>query len=231
MSLYKNAFYWFIALLGLLLVGFWKSYFSQLGQIAHITHHFHGISMLLWLFLLIGQSWLIRNRRNAQHRMMGKLSFLLAPAVVISGVMVTIYSQSHAENPLAPFSQSIMWFGFFLSGLFAFSYVMAIVHRKNMQLHARYMVATSLVFIVPGLTRAVVQYVAPTGIWVPNFFQLSWVPLFIGLWLMFLDWRRGQNIRPYLTINILWSFYIMLWVVLPHWSAWNSFSAWIATSY
>ena len=230
MSLYKNAFYWFIGLLVLLFIGFWKSYFSILGEVGQVTHHFHGIAMLSWIFLLIGQSWLIRNRRNAQHRAVGKLSFLLAPAVVISGAMVTVYSQAHVDDPLAPFSQSILWFGFFDAGVFAILYGLAIVYRKNMQLHARYMVATSLVFIVPGLVRAVTQYVGPTGIWIPSFYQMTWVPLFAGLWLMSLDWHRGQTVRPYLVFNVLWVTNLALWVMLPTWGWWSAFSAWIATS-
>ncbi len=106
MSLYKNAFYWLIALLVLLFVGFWQSYFSQVGE-AHLTHHIHAVSMLSWVLLLISQSWLIRNRKNAQHRTLGKLSFLLAPAVVISGVLVVFHSQATTEHPMSPFGQSI----------------------------------------------------------------------------------------------------------------------------
>jgi uncharacterized membrane protein YozB (DUF420 family) len=230
-SLYKNAFYWFVGLLVLLFIGFWKSYFSVLGDVSHVTHHFHAISMLLWIILLITQSWLIRNRRNAQHRSIGKLSFVIAPAVVITGVMVTIYSQAHAEEPLAAFSQSILWFGFFSSGLFAIMYGLAIFNRKNMQLHARYMVATSLVFIVPGLSRAVAQYIGPTGIWIPDFYQITWVPFLIGLWLMSLDWRHGQTIRPFLVLNVLWAINLVLWLVLPIWNWWGTFSAWTASSF
>ena len=152
MALYKNAFYWLIALLVLLLIGFWQSYFSQVGE-AHLTHHFHAISMLCWVLLLITQSWLIRNRQNAQHRTLGKLSFLLAPAVVISAVLVVFHSQATTEHPDSPFALSIFWLGLFSAFLFTVMYYQAIRHRKNMQFHARYMMATALVFLVPGFTQ------------------------------------------------------------------------------
>jgi len=61
--------------------------------------------------------------------------------------------------------------------LFAVLYFFAIRYRRNMQLHARFMMATALVFIVPGLTRAVFQYIGPTGIWIPDFYQMTWVPV------------------------------------------------------
>lgn len=63
MSLFKNAFYWFILLALILIAGFWNSYFSRLGEVAHVTHHFHAVAMLAWMALLILQSWLIRNRK------------------------------------------------------------------------------------------------------------------------------------------------------------------------
>ncbi len=225
MSLYKNAFYWLIGLLVLLFIGFWKSYFSQVGE-AHLTHHFHGISMLCWVLLLITQSWLIRNRHNAQHRTLGKLSFLLAPAVVISAVLVVFHSQATTEHPNSPFALSIFWFGFFSAGMFAVLYYLAIRHRKNMRFHARYMMATALVFLVPGLARAVNQYIGPTGIWIPTFYQMTWVPLFIGLWLMFRDWQNKHTIQPFLLFNVLWAINLFLWVTLPNVGWWQEFAAW-----
>lgn len=55
MNIFRNLVFWFIALLVVLVIGFWKTYFSVLFQNMHITHHFHGIAMLLWVLLLINQ--------------------------------------------------------------------------------------------------------------------------------------------------------------------------------
>ena len=55
MSFYRNAFYWFCLLLVVSILGFWRTYFSQFGQgTVHITHHAHGISMLLLVWVLPG---------------------------------------------------------------------------------------------------------------------------------------------------------------------------------
>lgn len=228
MPLYKNAFYWFIGLLTVLIIGFWNTYFSVLDEDVHVTHHFHAIVMLSWILLLITQSWLIRNRRNSQHRAIGKLSFVLAPAVVISGVMVVFHNVVTADDPQSSFLASIYWFGLFSAVIFAVFYVLAIVHRKNMQQHARYMVAAALVFLVPGLSRTIFNYVAPIGIWTPNFYQITWVPFLIGLWLLFLDWRKGQILRPFLVFSSLWAANLALWVLLPTWEWWRAFTLWSA---
>ena len=184
--------------------------------------------MLMWMLLLITQSWLIRNRRNTRHRALGKLSFILAPAVVISGVIVTFYSQSNSENPLSPFAMGLFWFGFFSVGVFAVMYALAIRNRRNMQLHARYMILTALVFIMPGLGRMVSQYIAPLGVWTPTFYQMTYVPLLIGLWLMFMDMKNSRPYKPYLLSNIFWGINAVMWIALPRWETWQAFSAWSA---
>ena len=84
--MYKNAVFYFLALLVILVGGFWRSYFSQLGGEITLAQYFHGISMLLWVLLLITQAWLIRTNRRPIHRLSGRASFVLAPLVVGSGL-------------------------------------------------------------------------------------------------------------------------------------------------
>ena len=218
MPLFRNAYIWFIGLLIILVLGFWKSYFSQLGQgTVHWTHHFHGIAMLAWLFLLITQSWLIRNRKNAGHRALGKTSIIVAPAVVISAVMVNHFFISHVKDPLNREVLSVFWIGYFSAAIFAFLYIQAIRHRKNMQLHARYMVLTALVFLNPGLVRAYDAFLGPLGVWVPSFYQFFFLPALIALWLMFLDIRKKRPYQPFLIFSLLWLGSQVIWKLAPGW--------------
>lgn len=229
MTLYRNAFYWLISLLVILLIGFWPSYFSRLTEPMHVTLHLHSIAMLAWILLLIAQSWLIRNRKLTQHRVLGRASFLIAPLVVITGIWVNFHFQSRVEVPLATPVQAIFWFGFFLPLLFALLYVQAIRHRRNMNLHARYMVLTALVFLLPGLGRALDNTLEPLALWTPTFLQLMGFTLGIALWLMIQDWRRQKPWWPQLVFSILWAMNMALYVLLPKWSMWNAFSGWAGT--
>lgn len=229
MSLYRNAYYWFCLLLLVSVLGFWQSYFSQLGEgTVHITHHTHGLAMLLWVAMLIAQSWFIRTRRNPMHRTVGKTSLLLAPVIVVSAVWVNIYFMQGREGPYPDGLIGIFWFGFFLAIAFGVLYTLAIVHRRKAQLHARYMVATSLVFIVPGLGRAINNYVEPVIGWAPSFFQVTFVPLFIGLWLLLLDWRREKPLTPFLVFNGLWVMNLVMWLISPRMGVWHRLAAWSA---
>lgn len=229
MKLYRNAFYWMLALLAILLIGFWPSYFSRLTEPMHVTLHLHSIAMLAWVLLLIAQSWLIRNRKLSRHRALGKASFVIAPLVVITGIWVNLHFQGRIEDPLATGAQAIFWFGFFLPLLFAVLYVLAIRYRRNMNLHARYMVLTALVFLIPGLGRALNHVLEPFGLWTPSFLQLMGFTLMIALWLMFQDWRRQKPWTPQLVFSVLWAINMALYVLLPKWSTWNHFAAWAGT--
>lgn len=226
MTLYRNAYYWFIALLLILIVGFWPSYFSRITEPMHFSLHFHSIVMLAWVLLLIAQSWLVRNRRFINHRALGKTSFVIAPLVVISGIWVNFHFQGRVDDPLATGVQAIFWFGFFLPLLFGLLYVQAIRHRKDAKLHARFMVLTALVFIMPGLGRASGRILGSLDLWSPNFFQLMFFVLAIGLWMMFTDWRKGEPWKPQFIFSTLWAINIALFVLLPTWKPWNDLSQW-----
>ena len=78
---------YFLALLVMALVAFWPSYLSQLvASSAYI--HLHALAATLWLLLLIAQPLAVRKRRMQVHRSLGKASFVLAPLMVLSIVLL-----------------------------------------------------------------------------------------------------------------------------------------------
>ncbi|HSK19235.1 MAG TPA: hypothetical protein VK912_08845 [Longimicrobiales bacterium] len=227
---YRNAIYWFALLLVVLVAGFWRSYFSVLGQGSlHITHHVHGLAMLLWVLLLIVQAWFIRTGRKAGHRLLGRTSIVLAPIVVASGVWVNLQMMAGATEPLPAGLLGAYWWGYFLMLAFGVFYAMGIIHRRRLQLHARYMAATALVFLTPGLGRAWFNYLYPLTGWEPNALQVTSVPLLIGCWLLLDDWRHSRTVKPYLLFCTIWVLGVGLGRVgLPHLELWREFAAWSA---
>jgi len=224
----RTAVFWFIALLVILVAGFWNSYFSIFFDGPARAHHFHGLSMLAWVLLLINQAWLMRARKLDLHRKTGKLSYIVAPLVVISGVVATYYNIGGIEDPLQPFALSIFHLGLYSTLAFAILYSLAMIHRSDVQYHARYMIATALVFLVPGLSRAMATYVAPTGLPSLSFYQCLWVPLIIGLALIFLEWRKGRVRSPFVVFAVIWLIQMALWHLLPRLQFWRDFTAWSA---
>lgn len=116
MLYFRSAVFGFLALLVVLVAGFWKTYFAVLFQGLDRTHHFHGIVMLAWVLLLINQAWLARKGRFDIHRVTGKISCILGPLVVISGIVVTLFNPGRLGAP--PGSPSTVPFGLFLLLLF-----------------------------------------------------------------------------------------------------------------
>jgi hypothetical protein len=228
-GLYRNAIYWFALLLILLVVGFWRSYFSQIGQGSlHITHHVHGVAMLLWVLLLMAQAWLIRTGRRTGHRLLGRSSLVLAPIIVGSGVWVNFHIIAGAAEPMPRGLLAAYWFGFHLMLSFAALYTMGIIHRGRLQLHARYMAATALVFVTPGLGRAWFNYLYPLTGWEPTALRVTAVPLLIGGCLLLHDWRHGRSVQPYLLFCTIWVLGYVGRVGLPRLEAWREFAAWSA---
>ena len=224
--MYRNAVFYFIGLLFILVGGFWTSYFSKLGGDISFGQHFHGISMLLWTLMLIAQAWFIRSGKRPIHRTMGKLSFILAPAVIVSGTIVVIDNIAGQKIPYTQSGLGIFWFGVFLVIMFAVVYGLAIHHRKDLQLHQRYMASTALVFLVPGLGRLLGKIGNTFDIWVPNFHQTMWIPGIIALLMIFDDYRKGKFRSPWIVVAAMWAVFLWGYTNLPKYAWWTDFANW-----
>lgn len=87
-------------------------------------------------------------------------------------------------------------------------------YRKNPELHARYMITTGLVFLVPGLGRLLNNLQAPLGLSLP-LHLVPYVPGLIGLVLIAADWRHGRIRAPFVVFTVIWGTYLLMRPVLP----------------
>lgn len=157
------------------------------------------------------------------------MSFLLAPLIFISGVIVTYYNIGIAEDPTAPFMLSLFWLGFFSSVLFALLYTLAMIYRDDVHLHARYMIGTALVFVVPGLSRTFGNVIAPMGLPSLDFYQTQVLVGVMGMALIGWDHYHGRIRAPFVVFTALWILNLIVWQLIPNWSVWQSFTAWSHT--
>ena len=181
----RNAVFFFAAFLAAAFVGFWPTYFTRLETIASWRVHAHGALMLGWCLLLIAQAWLIRNRLGSLHRGLGKLSFLLAPLIVISSVVVEHGSLVRNADKYGPESLFFAYLTMALVLTFALAFMLAIVYRRTTALHMRYMICTPLAMFDPVFARMLdvrLGIAYPTG-------QLITFTMIdtILLWLCYLD--------------------------------------------
>ncbi len=157
---YKYGHYYVGFVLAVILTGFWASYFRIIGGVP-FAFHVHAFSATSWLLLLILQSLSIHQRHNAFHKLAGLASFALFPLLIAGFVMIINVSAARYANQENPF---IMVLGpsFGIGMMIAVAayltlFYQALRHRRNIRLHAGYMLATPLILFESPFSRLMEQ--------------------------------------------------------------------------
>jgi hypothetical protein len=224
---FRNSGYFFVGVLGLALLAFWPQYLSRLagGGISGYVH-FHAVVMALWLGLLIVQPFLLRAGRRRLHRALGALSYGLAPAIVVAGILM-----AHAvlvrdgEDDFAG-AGATLYLPLSMIALFAVTYKLAIAYRKAPALHARFMICTCLGLVDPITGRVLAFYFAPLDH--PLYYQVVSFVLTAGALsvLIFAErrQRRGRGVFPAMlgATALVYG----LWFTLAQSTAWLGVARW-----
>jgi hypothetical protein len=204
----------FTTILLVIIIGFYQTYLVNFPKFQgfHYEQHFHGLMMLLWMVLLIVQPLLMRSKKYQIHRFIGKLSYIIAPLLILSIFLVSkmVYHRTIATQSLQVSLASVV---LGIPDMFAFIlfYYLAIFNTRNMANHMRYMIGTAFLMIGPGLGRLLItRFHWPFEMAVP---ATTYLILAVSLVLLVIDIRRKNNYRPYLVIfstlvilQLLWYF-------------------------
>ncbi len=195
--LFKESGFFFIALIGLVLLGFSKTYFFQLDESFPLAIHLHVLFLGTWVLLVTGQAFLIRGGQRSVHRQLGELSYLLVPMIIISGIYLA-RAQFHIRAGTVGLTDNMefLWWAVTQFVLFGVLYMLAMIHRKKMMLHARYMIAATLLFVSPALLRTFDLL----GLRLANLSQLDLSFIITDLILIALlvnDFRKRQTLVPF----------------------------------
>jgi len=229
-TMQRNIVFLFIGIWLCAIIGFHKTYTIHFPQFKGFQweHHFHGAMFMSWLLLLIIQPILIRFDKNNIHRSLGKISYVLVPLVCYSLFLVTrmgyfrdIKDRLPMDSVLAGLSLTIP--AIFIFGLF---FALAMINRKDSAVHMRYMIATSLLLIGPGLGRALILFgEIPFPIAISIVYYTSEI---IAVLFLINDIRKGSNYKPFLTITIILIVYHLCWA-FQNASWWQSIANWFVT--
>lgn len=158
---YRYGHYFVGFVLLVTVMGFWASYFTQIGNVP-TAFHVHAFSATSWLLLLIVQSVAIHQRYNAFHKLMGKASFAFFPLLIVGFVMIINVS---ANRFAAQESEFIALLGpaFGIGMAIAIAayltlFYLALRNRRNTRLHAGYMLATPLILFESPFSRMMDQF-------------------------------------------------------------------------
>src|SRR5688572_24804426 len=187
--LHRRAVFYFSALLLATIPAFWPSYFFPPRYETDFHVHFHGIAMFLWVVLLVAQAALIRTGRRDVHRQLGKTSYAIAPAIVISTLLLMNHRLKGAIGAELLY---FVYLQFVLTAFFAFCYVQAMRHRHAPALHARYMVGTAFAIFDPIMARVLFVSFGTEPPWM----QLATFAMMDALLLALILWERGREEPP-----------------------------------
>jgi hypothetical protein len=155
---------YFAGLFVLALVAYWNSYLSQILSASNYTH-FHASLAAIWILMLVAQPMLIRAKRLTWHRVLGGFSYVLAPLIVISIVLLAHSRIKGLSGEAYAIQTYILYLQVSLTVLFGLSYALAIAKRHVVALHARFMVCTAFTLIDPIVIRLMFWMGSRTPSW------------------------------------------------------------------
>ena len=207
---FRHAHWRILSLFPLAALAFWPNYLSVLGS-SPPSFHLHGITAVMWLVLLIIQSWSIHHNKRAFHRTNGLVSFALFPLFLAGGATIFIGMAQRYVAEATPFSAiwppHLAWLDFVAVGGMAWFYFQALKHRRKVGTHSGYLLATAIFLLPPILGR-----LAPLPMGLdfsdPGVFAKMGPSFHLGnlaaaVIAFVIAWRAGRNGRPFMIAGFL----------------------------
>jgi hypothetical protein len=221
---YKNVSWLFVVILGVVALGFFRTYFGLFPTFTNVTaiQYIHGLLFTTWFVLLIVQPLLIRYGKYRAHRIIGRFTYVLVPCIVISIHFIAREAYLNAVAAHVPRRQVLANTYFQVYQIFDFAvlYLLAIINKHRTAYHMRYMIATSLAIAGAGLRRAFEHTLGMGGdaavlygFLVPDLFLVG---------LIVYDKIKGQNSRAYIIALLILAVSHYSYYFLPDSALWQS---------
>jgi hypothetical protein len=178
------------------LIGFWRTFFSILGQV-DLPHMLHGATSTGWLVLVLVQASLIRSRQFKWHRLVGWSSTVLFALLLASSWYMLALMLSGKSGVPYDFAKLFALSDVTAVPLMIVAYGAAIVLRKDRHVHSRLISVTLLAGLLPAVARMFnLVWRGPEGL----IFAMHPSYLFILAILlvaMFVDWKAERLRWPF----------------------------------
>ena len=144
--------------------GIFRDYWGDFSENAWSVH-IHYWTGTVWYIYLIIQPYFATHGLMARHRTNGIIGMFIAGAVCLTALsmmnrdIVTTQKALEAPEQFGPFQP---WFFFGVAAVeivmmtaFGFAVIKSIIHRKEMENHAWWLIATVFIIMMPALGRGI----------------------------------------------------------------------------
>lgn len=164
MTRYRSLHLWMIIPMLFMQLGIMRDYWGDLTANAWSVHVHYWTGTIWYLYLII-QPYFATHGQLARHRTNGIIGMFIA-----GGVCLTAFSMMHrdivtAENSLAAperFGPFQPWFFYGVAAVeivmiaaFGFAVIKSIIHRKQIEHHAWWLISTVFLIMMPALGRGI----------------------------------------------------------------------------
>ncbi len=223
MNKYKTLFKWMLIPMLVMQIGIFNDYWGDFTDNAWSVH-IHYWTGTVWYIYLIIQPYFATHGQMARHRTNGIIGMFLAGGVCLTALSVMhrdiVTTQKALELPeqFGPFKP---WFFFgvivveiVMMVAFGFAIIKSIIHRKEVENHAWWLISTVFMIMMPALGRGIQSaYVGMNSKDWPNinivtpiyFTQI----LIIGM-LLFGAWKYGKLKHPATFLAVSVNLFIFL---------------------
>ena len=190
----RSLYLWFLLAFAVMAFAFWPTTMGQYGP-PDTIRIVHGLFSVTWMGLVVAQSWLIGHGHGRVHRWLGRTSLVIVPGLVISALLVVLDSlptggAAHFPRELLVI---VLWVDLWSLALFSTLFVLALVHRRRMFLHSRFMASTVFVALIPALGRAYGMNIPALGGLMGSLNPSFWTVEAVLLFLIVRDFRAGHK--------------------------------------
>ncbi len=214
-------FFVFVVLISL--AGFFNSYLKFFPDFRKFPFaiHIHFLAFVIWFLLLVTQPILIKRKKISIHRKIGKLSYFIAPVLVIT-IFILANNQISREIKLPENNAAVTAFIALIDiVLFSLFYIIAMTKSKNIRWHVAFLIAATLVVLNPGLSRLLNQVQYGMGMITAVF-----LPFTVSIILIAFEkikYKKSILQSPYFLYFCIWSITILLFATVPKTELWRNF--------
>ena len=206
---YKSLYKWMIIPMIIMQIGIFKDYWGDFFDNAWSVHIHYWTGTIWYVYLMI-QPYFATHGQMARHRTNGMIGIFVAGGVCLTALSMMnrdiVTAQKALESPdsFGPFQP---WFFFGVAAVeivmmtaFGYAIIKSIIHRKEIENHAWWLLSTVFIIMMPALGRGIQNVYVDIhskdwpniNIMIPLYYTQV---LIIGM-LLFGAWKYGKIKHP-----------------------------------